>query len=96
MKKLTAIKFNMYLNRFYRSNHNFIPEVDDPDRLITHNNAPNESSYHTTRATREILAQKVYSTGAYMHALKVRDGGGADNVNEDIDIENKVSELDHG
>lgn len=39
------------------SNPNIINEVDEPKRLMRRTDASNQSSYHTARAEKEIIAQ---------------------------------------
>lgn len=54
-KKIKTPDFNMCFNRSAHSNTNDIPEVDEPKRMLRWTDALNDSSFHTARASREIL-----------------------------------------
>lgn len=61
--------------------------MDDSDRLMICRDAQNESSYHMARGAREVLAQKAEIMDACTQALKDAGGNDADQVDEDIEIE---------
>lgn len=75
-------------------NHNLIPEVDEPDRLLSHTDLQNESLYFIQRAGREILAQDAEIRKARTQALEDHNGNDSENLDEDSEIEDGESELD--
>lgn len=60
----------MSLNRSTRSNPNVIPGVDEPKRLLGRNDAPNESSCHAERGSRDLLTQETEIMEAWMQVLR--------------------------
>lgn len=63
-------------------NPNSIPDVDDLERLLRRTDAPYELSYHTERASRNILEQKGKIMEAKTQALENTDFKDAHNVDE--------------
>lgn len=57
-KTVVVTNFNRSFNLSTPSNPNVIPNVDQPERLGTHTDAPNDSSYHTARSWREMIVQE--------------------------------------
>lgn len=55
---------------------------------------PNESSFHTARASREVLAREVKIMDAWTQALEYSEGEDAEKKDEDFWIEEGELELD--
>lgn len=55
---------------------------------------PNESSYHTVQASRDVFAQKPKIMDAWMQVLEDRHREDASSIDEGIKIEKKELELD--
>lgn len=70
---LVAKKYTITFNRCTRLNPNFIVEVDEPKRLIRRFHAPNESSYHMARASRDTIRQEAKIIEAWTIGLWDRD-----------------------
>lgn len=85
--------FNKSFNLSTCFNPNFILEVDEAERLIRRADAPNEPSYHTACSSRDDLAHEAKITDAWTQAREVRGRKDVANVHEDIEIEDKESEL---
>lgn len=83
----------MALSRSTCSSLNGIPEVDEPQRLMKRTNVPNELSYPTACASREILAQVAETRDPWTQAVDDHDGEKAHNGDKDIHIENEELEL---
>lgn len=77
----------MSFNLSTPSNTIVIPEVEEPEHLITRADAPNKPSYHTKRALKCIPAQKGKVIGSWTQAFEDQDGEDAGNVDKQIKIE---------
>lgn len=67
---LIVTKFNMSFNGSTSSSPNLILELDAYGRLMRRTDAPNESSNHTARASRDILAQEANTMDAWTQVLE--------------------------
>lgn len=70
-----------------------IPGIDEPERLLGRADAPIGSSYHISRASKNILAQEPNILDELRRGFKNCGGENAENVYEDIEIEYKKLEL---
>lgn len=86
----------MYFNGSTCSDHHFILVVDEPENLLRRLDALNDSFQYMARALRDILVQEFEILKAQQKSLKDRKSQQAANVDEDINIEDKESELDQG
>lgn len=85
----------MSFNLSTPSNPNFFVEVDESERLMRHTNALNESSCYRAHTIRETLLKEARIMDARIQDWENGDGESADTLNEDIEIEDKGSELEN-
>lgn len=83
----------MPFNRSTYSIPNVIPEAHAPERLMRRTNAPNESSNHMARASRDISVQENETTDAWTQTPEVCECNDVVNADEGMEVEYKELEL---
>lgn len=92
-KTLIATMLEMFSNFFTRSYPNIVPELYEPECMMRRKNDSKELSYHTAGASIEMVEQKDEKGDAWMQAWEELHGEYADNVDEEVAIEDEDSEL---
>lgn len=85
----------MSFNCSTRFSPSMFSEVDEHELLMRCTGAPNVSSYHTARGSRDILAQEEEINDAQTQAPRDRYCKDVTDVEEDVEIEDEKSEVDH-
>lgn len=94
-KEPIATKFEMSFKSSIQSRPNIISKLVEPEHLMIFPDAMKELLYRTARESTKILTQEAENLNAWMQDLENREYEDGNNVDEDIEIDDKRLEFDH-